>query len=421
MVLTRSADKRLDTTRDEDLVLRSRKISSPASSNTTPTQARKRQTQSRENGGSPRTKRPRFETDESNGDGDFHVVVDVPVKSGNIKQAPSSQVSEQVTNSRTDAATSTNTDTTDANHKDQVTPQSKVVLTSETPDPGSEMFKTPATSRHKRFDSEETEEDTIVVSANIDSSAPQGYQTAEEQISDSDDNDAPEVETTRARKASSQPNSTRTPRSKKRKVRPQPTTYSEDEETIEVAPIVVGEFSKAVVAQPLSVEPDPTHPATGPSETEDEKSIVDSKGSLESLQPQVPEALDPRILVKHPDLPFTFDNNDSVSPAKPKDASLNAVQDLSNPMRDLSTGKFPMGVSGVVHGGVRLREFGQEEFDTDRTNLAGLVQTVRLPAKSASTLTGYRRNQLQQREVRSGGGFRMQSNWPKKRTTFVNS
>ncbi|KAK5079012.1 hypothetical protein LTS08_003838 [Lithohypha guttulata] len=196
MVTTRSADKRVDAVRDEDLVLRSRTIGSPES---TPTQSKKRIATGRTLA-APSAKRTRTTTDavlDIADDSHKHTEDEHNVEANNATKSPREEIDE---------AASTMTVSTN----NGATPRPKVPVVIVPPPPGSrqasvqipdstpnqeEHFQTPATSRHRRFDSEEINEEIMVVSHGTDD-----YETAEEVIEDSDE--APEIEVTKTSSAS---------------------------------------------------------------------------------------------------------------------------------------------------------------------------------------------------------------------------
>jgi len=212
MVTTRSADKRVDTTRAEDLVLRSRTVHSPSSSTPTPSQLRKRRVRERDPQDSPRPKRARIGLDGANDAEDANPSgVDVAsAKVLDTSDAVDSDTSvlntvpEEGQDGRTHSAAEANT-----------TPVAKpsTRISADTPATRTEIFMTPATSKHKRYGSEELNDDTIIINQSADSSAHNDYHTADEDAEASDD--APEIASTRTPSAKPQFKSRRTHGTKK--------------------------------------------------------------------------------------------------------------------------------------------------------------------------------------------------------------
>lgn len=212
MVTTRSADKRVDTTRAEDLVLRSRTVHSPSSSTPTPSQLRKRRVRERGPQDSPRPKRARIGLDGAD-DGEDANPSAVDVASAKVLDVPDAvnsdtsvlnTVSEEGQDSGTHSAAEANT-----------TPVAKppTRISADTPAARTEIFMTPATSKHKRYGSEELDDDTIIINQSADSSAHNHYHTADEDAEASDD--APEIGSTRTPSAKPQFKSRRTHGTKK--------------------------------------------------------------------------------------------------------------------------------------------------------------------------------------------------------------
>lgn len=187
MVTTRSADKRVDG-RDEDLVLRSRTIISPTSQDLTPSRTRKRATNN-DDGATPSTKRSRK-------------IVSMELKS--TKSNLSTEPQNAVHDDDAKIVTVPQLDTTEG-----ASPSAQVAIDTHTADSEStprqrEVFRTPATSRHKRFDSVDPE-DTITLNRELSPNLAKGYETAEEVIADSEESDeAPEMSSTKIQSVQSQ-------------------------------------------------------------------------------------------------------------------------------------------------------------------------------------------------------------------------
>jgi len=211
MVTTRSADKRVDATRGEDLVLRSRTVHSPSYGSPTPSQLRKRRALERGQQDSPRPKRARTGLDGADDEDAIPSTTGTAVievldasSGGDSATQTLDNALEQAHHNRTDSAAEAKA-TPVAKPSTQVQADSSAIV----PD----VFMTPATSKHKRFGSEELNEDTIIVNQSTDSSAHNDYHTADEDVEASDD--APEIASAKTPSAKPRVKSHRTPRPKK--------------------------------------------------------------------------------------------------------------------------------------------------------------------------------------------------------------
>lgn len=445
MVTTRSADKRLDTSRAEDLVLRSRTIESPNSTASTPSQSQKRTASARENINGLRSKRLRTDPAGNAANKSSHVVVNIPVKSihHDNDSAPDNSTTE--TDQKTEVKTTRDNDLTTDDDSGQVTPKTKITTLAETPDQGSQTFKTPATSRHKRFDSEEPDDDTILVGAAIDSSAPQGYQTAEEEIADSDDDDAaPEIESTKVAPRLPQRKSARTPRVKKQSE----TALSNvglNDETVEVVPsqtetesVTIGKESSisvsdhgfdevAEVQKPeqgglrdtglVSSAPGSAHFQTTTSSQPLTYTTTSAPSNIPSGELAPANQKEARPLPSNQELLDSRDiDTESVT------VSDSTLQDLSLTERNASSRVrvVPNEISRTTSDIPSSRAL----VKSAKTQLRASESTpgpssVRLPARATSGVSDYRRRKFQQKVAGSAGGFKMQTDWSKKRSSFV--
>ena len=443
MVTTRSADKRLDASRGEDLVLRSRTIGSPSSVASTPSQSQKRTASSRENTDSLRSKRVRTETNGNTSTKTTHVVVNVPVISINRENLPVPDGA--VTNSASKAGAETALDNDDpeiGEDRDQATPTAKVNTVAETPDHGGETFQTPATSRHKRFDSEDPDDDTIVVNTAIDSSAPQGYHTAEEEIADSDDDEAPDVETTKVAPKLPQRRSLRTPRGKKQSASTLNITGAGNEAVgvgsdltkNESASHTVGKESPASELghdQALSVR----KPGQETLDTNLIPSALEPSDSQTTISSQPSMNTKPSILLSGAATSASTEQGQTLSSPKTQDigsaedADIESVTVSDSTLQDLSfaerkSSSRSKNLTSEVSASVQDSFFPHilnrsSQLQVRNSDLTPMPKSVQLPAKATSGLSDYRRRKFQQKVAGSAGGFKMQLDWPKKRSSFV--
>lgn len=437
MVTTRSADKRLDAPKEEDLVLRSRRIGSPRSTLSTPSRASKRTASTAEDAGSPHVKRLRSGHEDSTHDGDFHVVVNVPIKSTRSHGDPAFQESIQKSDAIDELISELDNDKVARLSSSHSTPTSALATNTDTPpDQKNETFRTPATSRHKRFDSEEIDDDTILASNAIDSLATQGYQTAEEEINASDD-DAPEMQTTKTAPTLPQRKSARTPRAKKN---PQPIAGITDGNsgTIEVVSTPSGNNSSA-----SGNEIDSTIAKHDKSQQESTDGFA-PVGTVSSMaDPQeIRHGTAARSLAKL-DSGLSLDtvnetlplNSASEPPLLPNATLATAETNLVPKVSNSSSKAALLATSVSAHSqfvrtGLEVSSLRRLDSAADTLESSNRTQmrrrdptltsnTVQLPLKPNSSLSIYRRDKLQQKVAGSAGGFNMQSDWPKKRSSFV--
>lgn len=455
MVITRSADKRLDTTREEDLVLRSRTIGSPSSNASTPSQPRKRTANLRENASSPRPKRARFGTDGAV-DEASQVVVNVPLKTGGWEVDTIPRQSKEVHGFEMQANGSNNTDTEVTGGDSHTTPKARVMTTSETPDLSNETFKTPATSKHKRFDSDELDDETILVGTGIDPSVPQGYQTADEEIGDSDDNDTPEVATTKVAPKMPQRKPPRTSKGKKKLVAVTDIGDIEDDETIVVAPSQTVNESRVATHQPTSSGErleDTVKEQNRLNENIEQSSTVVAYDNMEISSLHGPNSAGSRTLTSPPSHSTSallhtpperkgssLSQNKSqrsgsaLSPFESMDLIISRAPNVEWPavpkpsLQGVSASDSTTSSARIApNRGLRSTHNSSFSYMLTRpkqtqgreTSLTPATAAVRLPAKASTILSDYRRNKIQQRAAKGVGGIQMESNWAKKRGMFV--
>lgn len=433
MVTTRSADKRLDASREEDLVLRSRRIGSPRSTASTPSQASKRTAVTSGNTISPRPKRARFEADASAQNEASRVMVNVPPKSTSWDDSPSSDRVTKEFGSKVETNL-TPDDKARTNHvDDQATPTPKAAAALETPDQGNETYRTPATSRHRRFDSDEIDDDTIVVSTAPNSNATQGYQTAEEEINDSD-NEAPEIQTAKIVPTLPQRKPARTPKTK-RPYKAIVSTISGDGDTIEVAssqagvePLAPVKAIDSTIVEQNTFEKEATN-ATGSDFQVSESQEQQATSSFHQLADSTFQTFlsleeGPSL---HPIQPASFSATEI--PSGTADYDIESVALSNSTAQDVPSADASahLGVDTNGHeilnshrdSSVRNTIDASRIFEIRNPEFTSIPTSVRLPRKTTSSLSGHRRGKMQQKVTGSAGGFKMQTNWSKKRSSFV--
>lgn len=425
MVTTRSADKRLDASKEEDLVLRSRRIESPRSTASTPSQVPKRNAASAEHLGSPRNKRSRPNADDAAVNGGFRVVVNVPVTSTGTSSSQHIQDESNEIASVNESIKSLPVARTTQANKAQV-PTAPARATS----PGTplrypnETFRTPATSRHRRFDTEDSDhgDDTIMVSAGVDSAPAQGYQTAEEEIEDSDD-EAPEVQTTKA--AALLPRG-RVGRTRKAKKEPQPmaSIIDEDADTVEVSLAQIG-------TSPLSRGPaiDSADPQNADF---DEKQVIPSESEASSALVARSQTISTTRSITDDGLGTETPLHRTIAPPETASASHTALETMDfstmssslpeTPKREIlppnphvslvNYNNWQAGEESHIMRAYRKRTRHSELFPTTSS-------AIRLPSRSISSVSSFRKDKLQQKVAGSAGAVRMQADWSKKRRSFV--
>jgi len=299
-----------------------------------------------------------------------------------------------------------------------------------------QAYLTPRTPAHRRFDSEELEDDSTIVVAppGTDSTVHQEYQTADEEISDSDE--APEVETTKT--PSARPRRAvagRTPRGKKKTNVPE-TTDSDDVKVVagvgvaavqarvderdgetateahladDAEHIAEEEPADPVIETPITVPEPHSHPTPPPNdEAADNSEITILPSAPSDPEPEPipvpttttsPPTTEPQPSTSHTATPNTITKFDSQPPAH--------QSTISSPHSHSNQSKPPQSLPSSSQR-IHLRALN------DKT-----IPSSTLPAKKRTTLSDHRRALLEQRAQRSGGAFKLQANWAKKRAAFA--
>lgn len=319
------------------------------------------------------------------------------------------------------------------------TPRSVAVTSTETPpNQGNEAFKTPATSRHKRFDSEETDDDTIVISATIDSTATHGYQTAEEEISNSDD-DAPEIETSKAAPSLPHRKSGRSSRAKKSSQHVVRNAGS-DVDTIEAElkqPENNPSAPRNVIDTPITEHDKPRIESTSVATlTGLEPSIVESQKSPIDHVPQSLGNPDHRPIPSTGTVQVVSTANTPSESLPANETTTVSVDDKVNALglpsppeheASLKVNNIPSQDTMKDNEGFKLlirdpsahTHFLSNSIQARQADPTPASTSVRLPLKATSSLSSYRRDRLHQKAASSAGAFRMQNDWSKKRSSFV--
>lgn len=194
----------MDSVRGENLVLRSRTVQSPSYSTSTPSHSRKRGVRERGQLSSPHAKRTRTGLDGAD-DGE-----DVNSGSTDAAQNEAINVRDAVDSATNESYVAAGQEIHEGTHPNAEANSTPTVSSATKV----EIFTTPATSKHRRFDSEEPYEETVVVNQSTDSSTHNGYHTADEEVEGSDD--APEIESTKTPSVGLQRRSIRAPGLRKR-------------------------------------------------------------------------------------------------------------------------------------------------------------------------------------------------------------
>lgn len=397
MVLTRSAEKRRDAANEENLVLRSKIDPS------TPIRSPKRRVTTRDNANSPRTKRARFGLDGAADAPPSHVVVRIPPRPNTWESDSTPRASIDEANARSENELMAKGNTPSRDEKDQATPKAGTISPADIGDQSSVAYETPATSTHKRFGSEEIDDDTILISASIDSSAPQGYQTAEEEMVDSDD-DAPEIGTTKIAPKLPQRKSTRTPKRPKQKV------------TLKGNHNVASDEDEMAPGQPAASEPEASRDDDNEQEaakTSSYESNMLTDGSALLNAPSLENKSTPTVLdslSSRSDGPISTKASTVITPTL-----ANASQGVLAPSSLEGTSKHE--ILGRVPEPASIAERANKAQVWDEQSM--IATSERIPAKATSSLSSHRRKKLQQRVASSGGAFRMENAWSSKRRSFV--
>lgn len=427
MVTTRSADKRLDPSKEDELVLRSRRIGSPRSATSTPSHPSKRTIKANEENDGIRSKRARFKHDNDTWSPTSSILVNIPPRSTNHASASASQP-----DSHDSESTPRNLMVSNATDGD-ATPTNKPSTILDTPDQGNEAFKTPATSRHKRFDSEDLDEETIIMNAAVDLTTAQGYQTAEEEIADSDD-EAPEVETTKIAPNLPPRRSRRTPKSKR------------SPEKTPAAPVESDDIIEVIVSNPMLAVPASQHAVDKVPAGEDEPASKSGSSTIsDSTEPQiidpqsstrldVAESTPERLLHMSSVLPtsqkrsasalfkeysseMTEDNTNHPALPTPDTLDLNSAESAGSAYSRSGMSLIVSDIHGEASLARGLPSSGAKQVQRDED--VPLTRPFRLPAKTTTSLSSYRRDKMQCRVGTSAGAFKMQEDWSKKRSSFV--
>lgn len=394
-------------------MLRSRTVQSPNSGTPTPSQQRKRAVRERTQLSSPRPKRARIGLDSVDDDADA-----TPVSINTTGSQP-----KEVFNTVSNAATlDALPEQESRNETDSTIEASSTPTASTFTQP--EVFITPATSNHRRFGSEELDEDTIVINQSTDSSAHNGYHTADEEIDDSDD--APEVASTKtpstapqrrgpgAQKSKKQPRASAAKNelpTEKNSARTQPgienagisakpsaqtssdpVTKSGDEDKIHEQRSPGLEHDLDIIAVNNDSEPKTTEPSDLLVSTEEQSTDeTDTKADVKSTEVSdtiVPSSASHSSTQTHSPAPSLI----ALTP------SFNPSQRTTFPSSDLST---------------NASRSKPARTQLSRNTLSS-QSTSRLPNRAGKTFESFRRNHLNSR-------LQLESTWSKKRSAFAAS
>lgn len=417
MVTTRSADKRVDATRGEDLVLRSRTVHSPSSSSSTPSQLRKRRVRERGQQDSPRPKRARTGLDGANDDED---AIPGTIGAAAVEVLDTSNAGDSATHMLNNALEEAHHNGTHSATEAHTTPAAKSSTQVQTDSSATipEVFMTPATSKHKRFGSQELNEDTIVVNQSTDSSTHNDYHTADEEVEASDD--APEIASTKMPSAKPRVKSLRTARSKKQ------TSAS----TAQKEPL-----SEKRLVEPLSMVEDAEFAEQPPTQTE-AYSVIDPE-TEDTITYPVPEFPGQDLMATAPTNHIQPNTSESQAislfgeeqtvgePNTNVDDQPKAISDTIGPSSTshISSQDEPPTASPLTTSFQERSVFSSPNASKDLllpkpnktrlgTNPLSASAQSNLTNRAGKTFESFRRNQLNQR-------LRLESTWSKKRSTFA--
>ncbi|KAJ9651582.1 hypothetical protein H2198_009137 [Neophaeococcomyces mojaviensis] len=448
MVTTRSADKRANHDK-EDLVLRAKAIASSPSKEPTPLASlRKRATDSQSHANSPRQKRARTGSD---GAHDSHQDIEHTSHFLPAHEEHHSQVTLTVAEAQTgdpDHETQSKHEviiSAEPESTPKATRSSELPLTGDEPSSAKssatvQPYLTPKPLAHKRFDSQEPEDDStiVVMPPGTDSSAHQEYQTADEEISDSDE--APEVATTKARPAKPERATTGRTQRIRKKANADVTAEADekvvagvgltavqakvDEHDAEGAAEEVmtgdaehGEKPAHPVAEPTTANP-ATHSQPGPPsktdlETNDTVITPASMPSGSQFR-QLPAPASPTNLTTTK--PQATPSQTGLSDPIINSTTVNVNSETQLTPHKSTTTKLssPISTSTTPHNRFYPPSARPIKDNNDRQSTSS-----KLPDRKRTTLSDHRQALLERRAERSGGTFRLEATWSKKRATFA--
>lgn len=453
MVTTRSAEKRSDTPRKEDLVLRSRTISSPLSTRSTPTRSRKRGIENKNLPGS-QPKRIRVQLNDNNNevgtlaltgvalqkgaDDDFIRGAEKHIDMSRSKLAPAHQGSD---GDLTNAGMSNILDTT------QTLQDGPESIPKETSLSSSVINISPS-------DKEETKNDVALADLSTDSSVHKEYETANEVIEGSDE--APEA--TRIIRLTRK--SPRKQSQRRETNNDNQTTYTaqvlgrqdQEEPLAQIKKNVSKDRDAAIFSVPVEKPIQRFKPADN------------KQGPSGGIGPKVLESSElPSRIMRHaatgyssPPTPdpiqyFTGATLWTLTSTRVPAAVLNASPDVLQALSGASTmQQLPTSTTHVattllpLPGKVdhvddeRTPGFNDALYSDDKLHQQlGLIPSrtrhpsakmsfssniggkSRLPSPARQSLSAFRRSRFEQRAIKSGSSFKFESNWKSKRSAFV--
>lgn len=463
MVTTRSADKRNNSTQDgpaqDGLVLRSKTIQSPSSTSSTPTINRKRAINHLP---SPRPKRTRLGSKDAKVSDENDISDERLETAGRAERAPDSNKTDDASTDTLPQVEVIVPPLPASAQKEPTTNQSATEVvddntSTEIPSKG-QVDSNPSTPKaitHKRFDSQEPEDILIADSSanNIgtDSSAYQEYQTAEEEIIDSDE--APDVATTRTPSKKLQ-KAGKTPRRKAKKVAKSETIPEDAAETTAESSVeaLLATNATESAADITTTVPSVTQlplspPAASDVESQDhhETMATDTLSAPVELTtvsttlatnntskepPSTPQHTTPQL---KEDLSLSTTTTTTTLPEEqPQKYNLEATT-ISNSSSTIPLPPLDINESITDIPAPRTTQDLQSQETSTRINTNSVPASSKihftysspssstqvLPSKSRTTLSSHRRALLDRRAQRSGGAFRFEASWAKKRRSFV--
>ena len=375
MVTTRSADKRADA--QEDLVLRSRTIHSPLA---TPSQPRKRglTTLQKQDPGRKRARLGLDGTTEAEHQKQHESGMSSTGGHDQTLNPQASTVSVDGEKSFSeDYLTSTVADGAAADRKDDSSPSK------------GNIFRTPATSRHKRFGSEELGDGASLGSAGTNSSAQNAYDTAEEVIEDSDE--APELATAKIKPARPQQKARQTPRPKRTPM------HAASEQFLPEPLHIVAEVPSVALEDEPAIGADSVDELEGVSVAAELSNLESSNAVPVDLGTEVGTAAEAETQLE----PF----------------SIPGTTDLQGHSGSQSTAAKSDSASKIVHfDSTPLPTAAQLHRDQQH---APVTKNIRPPDTARSSLSSFRHNRIREHAQRSGGGFRLERTWKTKSSAFA--